>query len=159
LVLVIIVFIPALLGGWITLSLTAAYPQAAPLQTTWYELEAARHIEENTDEKYVVIGDLWTIYAGEVIVGIANPNAYYFQENSVLGHDLFANMSRDPSPQWMLSAMNLTKTQVAYFIITEPRLGAEEFNNIVTRIQTQQLTLFYTSQNEKLRVYSYRDST
>jgi len=151
------VLVPVILGGWIMLSLSVAYPQVAPLQTTWYELDAVRFIEENTNEKYVVIGDVWTIYAGEVIVGASNPRAYYFGENAKTGHGLFVNMTRDPSPQWMILAMNYTGTTVAYFIVTEPRFGTEEFTNIVSRIlQDEQLTLFYMSYNEKLYVFSYR---
>jgi len=159
LTLILAILVPAFLGGWITFSLRAAYPQVAPLQTTWYELEAVRYIEENTNEKYVVISDIWTIYAGEVVVGINNPNAYYFGVHSQLGHDLFANMSKNPSPEWMLSAMNQTETTLAYFIITEPRVGTEEFNNITARVQETPLTLFYVSENKELRVYSYSNST
>jgi len=110
------VLIPVVLGGWITLSLTAAYPHVAPLQTTWYELEAVKHIEENTTEKYVVIGDIWTIFAGEMIVGIYNPQAFYFGEYDPRGYDLFSKMRRDPSPQTMIEAMNQTGTDttIAY---------------------------------------------
>ena len=54
-------------------------------------------------------------------------------------------------------AMNYTDTTVAYFIVTEPRLGTEEFNNTVSHIlQDRQLTLFYMSDNERLYVFSYR---
>jgi len=133
LILAVNIVIPALVGGWITLSLTAAYPQVAPLQTTSYELEAVKYIEEKTHEKYVVIGDQWTIYAGEMIVGIKNPRAYYFGELDKTGHDLFINMTREPSPKWMLLAMNYTDTTVAYFIVTEPRLGTQQFNRIVSQ--------------------------
>jgi len=136
------VLIPVFLGGWITFSLSAAYPQVAPLQTTWYELEAVKYIEENTHEKYVVIGDVWTIYAGEVIVGIRNPKAYYFGEFDKIGYDLFGNMKQDPSPQWMLQAMNYTNTTVAYFIVTEPRLGTEEFNNVVSKALQNGLPIY-----------------
>jgi hypothetical protein len=136
------ILMPVVLGGWITLSLSVAYPQVAPLQTTWYELEAVRFIEENTHEEYVVIGDLWTIYAGEVIVGINNPEAYYFEESDKTGHDLFSNMTRDPSPEWMLLAMDLTNTRVAYFVVTEPRLGAEGFNNTVDKARQNGLKAY-----------------
>jgi len=147
-----------LLAGWITVSLSAAYPQVAPLQTTWYELEAVKYIEENTHEKYVVIGDQWTIFAGEVIVGVNNPRAYYFLEYNKTGHDFFVNMSEDPSPTWMLLAMNKTNTTIAYFIVTEPRLGTEEFNNVVSKAKAPEnkLTTFYVSDNKKLYVFSYR---
>jgi len=148
------IIIPSIIGGWLVLSLSAAYPQVASLQTTQYELDAVKYIEGNTHEKYVVICDVWTIYAGEVIVGISNPSAYYFDEFSQLGHELFTNMSREPSPKWMLSAMNLTYTAVAYFIVSEPRIGAEEFNRIITSVE-EPLSLFYVSPNEKLYVFSY----
>jgi len=153
------VLIPVVLGGWITLSLEVSYPRVAPLQTTWYELEAVKFIEENTTEKYVVIGDIWTIFAGEVIVGVNNPRAYYFLELNKTGYDLFVNMKRDPSPQWMLQAMNYTDTTVAYFIVTKPRLGADEFNSVVSRVlQNKQLTVVSVPgvSPEKLYVFSYR---
>jgi hypothetical protein len=148
-----------LIGGWITSSLSAAYPQAAPLQTTWYELEAVKYINSNTHEKYVVIGDVWTIYAGEVIVGINNPKTYYFGENNKTGHDLFANMREDPSPQWMLLAMNYTDTTIAYFIITEPRVGPNQFNSTITRAQQNgQLTRVNIPEvsPQKLSAFSFR---
>jgi len=153
------VLIPVVLGGWITLSLSVAYPQWAPLQTTWYELEAVKYIEENTTEKYVVICDVWTIYAGEMIVGIYNPEAFYFGEFDPRGYSLFTKMRNDSSPEVMIEAMNQTGTDttVAYFIVTKPRLGTEEFNGIVSRIlQEKQLTLFHMSENGKLYVFSYR---
>jgi hypothetical protein len=135
LLLTLSVLFPLLLASWMTTSLSAGYPQVAPLQTTWYELEAVKYIEENTHEKYVVIGDIWTIYAGEMIVGIYNPTAYYFGENDPRGYNLFAKMRRDPSSEILIEAMNQTGTDttVAYFIITEPRLGFEEFNSTVSK--------------------------
>lgn len=136
------VLIPVGVGGWITFSMSAAYPRIAPLQTTTYELGAVRYIEENTRERYVVIGDIWAIYAGEMIVGINNPRAYYFAEFSKTGHDLFVNMTKEPSSKWMLLAMNHTDTTVAYFIITEPRLGTQEFNNIVSKALQNGLRIY-----------------
>ena len=158
------VLIPVILGGWITFSLSAAYPQVAPLQTTWYELEAVKYIEENTNEKYVVIGDTWTIFAGEIIVGINNPRAYYFLEFNKTGYDLFANMKENPSTQWMLLAMNYTNTTIAYFIVTEPRLGTEEYNRIIQQAQQNKLQtyhggIFYCKGEEKLRIFYYEKST
>jgi len=132
------ILIPLVLSGWVTVSLNVAYPQVAPLQTTWYELEAVRYLEENTNEKYVVIGDIWTIYAGEIIVGLNNPRAYYF------------------GPRWMILAMNYTDTTIAYFIVTEPRVGAEDFNNIVSKaLQNKQLTVEHVPSGGKLYVFSY----
>jgi hypothetical protein len=150
------ILIPVILGGWITFSLSAAYPQWAPLQTTWYELEAVKFIEENTSERYVVIGDVWTIYAGERIVGVNNPRAYYFLEKGRTGYDLFVNMTRDPSPQWMLLAMNYTDTTVAYFIVTEPRLGTKEFSNTVSKALQNGLPVYATFGNGKLYIFYHQ---
>jgi hypothetical protein len=151
------VLIPIIIGGWITLSLTAAYPQVAPLQTTSYELDAVRYIARNTNEKYVVIGDVWTIYAGGMIVGINNPEAYYFSESNKTGHDLFVNMVDDPSPQWMLAAMNYTNTTISYFVISEPRLGADEFHNVVLRVfRGNELSFVRIFGDGKLYLFSYR---
>lgn len=150
------VLIPAVLGGWITFSLHVAYPQVAPLQTTWYELEAVKYIEENTNEKYVVIGDMWTIFAGEMIVGVNNPRAYYFLEFSKTGYDLFVSMKQEPSPQWMLLAMNYTDTTTAYFIVTEPRLGTEEYNRVVTQaLQNDDIQVYGVFGEGKLYVFYY----
>ena len=150
------ILIPVILGGWITFSLSAAYPQWAPLQTTWYELDAVKFIEENTHEKYVVIGDVWTIYAGERIVGINNPRAYYFGEFNRTGYDLFASMTENPSTEWMLSAMNRTDTTVVYFIITEPRLGTEEFSNAVSKALQNGLPVYATFGNGKLYIFYHQ---
>jgi hypothetical protein len=151
------IMIAALVAGWITLSLTAAYPHVAPLQTTSYELEAVKYIESNTHEKYVVIGDVWATYAGEVIVGVSNPRAYYYAPFDTIGYYLFVNMKQDPSPHWLLLAMNYTATTVAYFIVSEPRLGTEAFNDVVTRtFENGQLSLAGIFGDEKLYVFSYR---
>jgi len=152
------VLLSLVLAGWTTASLSAAYPHAAPLQTTWYELEAVKYIDENTTEKYVVIGDVWTIFAGQMIVGINNPNAYYFAESNKTGHDLFVNMKSEPSPQWMLQAMNYTDTAIAYFVVTEPRLGIDEFNSVISRaLQNTQLKVIRIPNvpTEKLYVFGY----
>ncbi len=162
------VLLPVVLGGWITFSLQAAYPQFAPLQTTWYELEAVKYIEENTAEKYVVIGDIWTSYAGEMIVGIKNPRAYYFGENDPQRHTLFTRMQTEPSPQVMIEAMNQTGTDttVAYFIVTEPRLdidparAKEKFNSTISKAFQNELEVYGPSDgfgNEKLYIFRYEE--
>lgn len=151
------VLFPLLLASWMTTSLSAAYPQVAPLQTTWYELEAVKYIEENTHEKYVVICDTWTIFAGEMIVGIKNPRAYYFGEYDSRGYNLFVKMKEDPSPQAMIEAMNQTGTDttVAYFIATEPRLDTEEFNSTVSKALQNGLPVYATFGNGKLYIFYY----
>jgi hypothetical protein len=145
---------PLFLGGWLTASLRAAYPRIAPLQTTWYEMEAVKNIEEKTNKRYVVIGDIWTIFAGERIVGINNPRAYYFMEFNKTGRDLFSNMVQDPSPHWMLLAMNYTDTEVAYFIVSKPRLSEEKFNNTILKAQ-KTLEIFSVHGGGKLYVFQH----
>ena len=147
------------LGGWLTLSLTAAYPQVAPLQTTSYELAAVEFIDKTTSEKYVVIGDIWTIFAAERFVGNRNPRAYYFGEYKTIGFGFFANMTRDPSTTWMDQAMDYTNTTVAYFIVTQPRLGAEAFNNVVHKTIENGLPIYGPQQgfgDGKLYVFYHR---
>jgi hypothetical protein len=147
------------LGGWLVLSLTAAYPQVAPLQTTSYELDAVEFIDKTTSEKYVVIGDIWTIFAAERFVGNRNPRAYYFGEYKKIGFDFFANMTRDPSTTWMDQAMDYTNTTVAYFIVTQPRLGAEAFNNVVSKTIENGLPIYGPQQgfgDGKLYVFYHR---
>jgi len=155
--LIALILIYMLLTGWIVFSLKAAYPQVAPLQTTWYELEAVKYIEENTHEKYVVIGDSWTTFAGEVIVGVSNPRAYYFLEFNRTVYDLFRRMREDPSPQVMIEAMSVNNATIAYFILTEPRMDAEEFNRVVSQAEKNpQLELFGVFGEGKLYVFSYK---
>jgi hypothetical protein len=139
---VVNVAVPVIAGGWAAVSLNAAYPRIAPLQTTWYELEAATYIERNTEGRYVVICDVWGIYAGEAIVGVNNPRAYYFTEFNRTGNDLFVSMKNEPSSHWLLQAMDLTDTTVAYFIISRPRLGAEEFSAVVSKAMQNGLQVF-----------------
>jgi hypothetical protein len=150
------VLIPIVLSGWITTSLSVGYPQIAPLQTTWYELEAVRTIDSDAREKYVVIGDVWTIFAGERIVGVHNPNAYYFEEYNKTGYDLFASMIENPSKEVMLQAMNQTRTSVAYFIVTQPRIGLEFFQSTVGRAEQNGLPIFGVFGDGKLYVFYYK---
>jgi hypothetical protein len=151
------IMIPALLGGWLTLSLNVAYPRSGFLQTTWYELEAAKYIKDNTTGNYVVIGDIWAVYAGEMIVGINNPQAYYFKELDAQGQRLFVQMLDAPSHQIMIEAMNQTgtNTDTAYFIVTEPRLGTKVFNQVVSKAKVA-LSVFHITGDGKLYVFSYR---
>jgi hypothetical protein len=156
-ILIVNVAVPALLGGWLTFPLGVAYPRSGLLQTTWYELEAAKYIRDNTADNYVVIGDIWAVYAGEMIVGINNPRAYYFKELDAQGQRLFSNMLNETSPQTMIEAMNQTgtDTNIAYFIVTEPRLGAEVFNLAISKAK-ETLTVFHITGDGKLYVFSYR---
>ena len=66
----------------------------------------------------------------------------------------------------MIEAMNKTGTDttVAYFIVTEPRLGTEEYNRIIQQAQQNKLQtypggIFYYKGQEKLRVFYYKKST
>jgi len=53
--------------------------------------------------------------------------------------------------------MNYTHTTVAYFIVTEPRLDTEEYNNVVSKaLENKQLTVVRAFGVGKLYVFSYR---
>jgi len=122
------------LSGWITTSLYYAYPHHGPLQTTSYELEAVRYIDKTTrdrNETYVVICDQWVTYAGYMVVGINNPQAYFFLHVDPRGIALFIEMKENPSREVMIEATKHTNTTVAYFVVEEPRLGTKEYNRII----------------------------
>jgi len=152
------VLIPAVLAGWITLSVSFAYPNYSPLQTTTYELEAINHIEETTNQDYIVICDFWTAYAGQMRMGIQNPAAYYFAENDPVGAAFYIKMRNDPSPEVMIEAMNYTDAEVAYFLLTKPRVGTEEYNRITQQAHQNDLqtySAFYHKGEEKLHIFRY----
>ena len=65
-------------------------------------------------------------------------------------------MKREPSAQWMILAMNYTDTNVVYFIVTEPRLTTEKFNNIISKALQNGLQLYGPPEgfgNEKLYIF------
>jgi len=158
--------ISALLAGWIAFSVNCAYPHYSPLQTTSYELEAVKYVDENTTKEYIVICDLWISYAGQMIVGSYNPRAYYFPDYDPRGVELFIKMKNNPSPEVMIEAMNYTNATVAYFIITkekesafQTRLGEEEYNRIIQEAQQNNLQtykIFYYRGEERLRVFYHQ---
>ena len=150
------------LGGWITASLYYAYPHYGPLQITSYEIEAVKFIEENTAKPYVVIGDQWIIFAGHMIVGTLNPNALYFYSKDPKGVMLFLEMKRNSTIETMKEAMTHNNATVACFIIEKPRLGEEEYNRIIQQAQQNNLQtykIFYYENEEKLRIFHYRETS
>ena len=52
--------------------------------------------------------------------------------------------------------MNLTGTTVAYFIVTEPRLGIEEFSNTVSKALQNDLPVYATFGNGKLYIFYHK---
>ena len=161
--LILNISISALLAGWITTSVYYAYPHYSPLQTTSYELEAIKHIDENTNSSYIVICDQWTSYAGKMIVGVQNPRAYYFADYDPVGVALFIKMRNNASREVMTEAMNYTGATVAYFIITKPRIGTETYNNITQQAQQNNLqtykTFYYQGEEKLTIIYYKRQST
>ena len=148
------------LSGWITASLYYAYPHYGPLQTTSYEVEAVKFIEENTAKPYVVIGDQWIIFAGHMIVGTLNPNALYFYSKDPKGVMLFLEMKTNSSVETMKEAMTYNNATVAYFIIEKPRIGEEEYNRIIQQAQQNNLQtykIFYYQGEEKLHIFYYKE--
>ena len=55
----------------------------------------------------------------------------------------------------MLLAMNYTDTTTAYFIITEPRIGTEEFNSTVSKALQNGLQVYATFGAGKLYIFYY----
>lgn len=149
-----------LLSGWITASVHFAYPHQGPLQTTSYELEAVKYIETNTNESYVVISDQWMMYVGVMIVGVRNPRAN-FSASDPVGATLFNKMKMNVSTDTMVEAMEYNNATIAYFIIEEPRLGAEEYNRIIQQAQLNGLQTYKTFHyrgEEKLRIFHHKES-
>lgn len=156
----LIIYISALVffSGWITLAVYRAYPHFSPLQTTSYELESVRYIDTHTADKYIVIGDMWILFSGHMIVGINNPRAFYFSSRDPHGVTLFIHMKTNPTNETLTEAMEYNNSTVAYFIIEKPRLGEKEYNRIVTQaiqngLQTYQT--FYYRGEEKLTIFYY----
>jgi len=157
---ILIFAIAILLSGWITASVHFAYPHQGPLQTTSYELEAVKYIETNANESYVVISDLWMMYAGGMIVGVHNPRAYYFSTSEPEGVALFNEMKMNVSIDTMVEAMEYNNATSAYFIIEEPRLGEEEYNRIIQQAQLNGLQTYKTflyRGEEKLRIFHHKE--
>ncbi len=147
-----------LLSGLVTASVYYAYPHWAPLQTTSYELEAVKHIDITTTEGYIVICDQWMIFAGEMFVGINNPQSYYFSSYDPQGVALFLKMKNNPSNETMIEATKINNATTAYFIIEQPRLGTESYNR--TKSQALQngvqiYEVFYYKGEEKLCIFFY----
>jgi hypothetical protein len=127
-------------SGWVTSSIYYAYPEYRLLQTTSYELEAARFIDMTTKGSYVVICDEWFVFAGEAIVGVYNPRAYYFANYDSLLISLYNRMLTHPSPDPLVESMEATHSAmgttytgatVAYFVIERPRMSETEFNRVL----------------------------
>jgi len=149
-----------LLSGWVAASVYYVYPHFGVLQTTAYELEAARHIETNTNESYVVISDQWMMHPGGMIVGVHNPRAFYFSITDPEGITLFHRMKMNASIDIMVEAMTTNNATTAYFIIEKLRLGAEEYNRIIQQAQQNELQtykiFYYPEGEEKLRIFYYK---
>ena len=65
-------------------------------------------------------------------------------------------MKTNPTNQTLIKAMEYTNTTVAYFIVTEPRLSTEEYQNVVSRaLQNQQITVTGVFGAGKLYIFYY----
>ena len=158
--LVLYTLILLFISGWITASVYYSYPHIAPLQTTSYEMEAIKYIDEHTAEKYVVICDQWIIFAGQMFEGLYNPNAYYFAHTDPRGVKLFLEMKTNPSVDTMVEAMKYNNATIAYFIIEKPRMGTEMYKRIIDQAQQNNLQtyniFYYPEGQEKLRIFIYQ---
>jgi hypothetical protein len=147
-----------LFPAWIALSTYFGYPRYSPLQITSYELEAAIYINKNDGKRYVVICDVWFGIAGQIVVGLYNPHAYYFRPTYPQAWSLFMEMKNNPTAEIMIKAMEQTNATTAYFVIQKPRLGEEKYNQIVMQaiqngLQTYHLVKY--KGEEKLRIFVY----
>ena len=151
-----------IVSGWITASVYYAYPHWGPLQTTSYEIEAAKYIDETTNRTYIIICDQWMIFAGEMFVGINNQRAYYFSHVDQRGVTLFIKMKNNPLNETLAEAIEINNATTVYFIIEKPRLGTEEYNRIKSQAQQNGLEtykVFYYREEEKLRIFYYPSNT
>jgi len=146
-----------LLSTWITISVYYAYPHYAPLQTTTYEIEAVRYIDQTTNERYIVVGDQWILLAGQMFVGINNPQAFYFSHVDPRVVAFFIEMKRNASNETLIEAMKITNATIAYFFIEKPRVGTETYSAIINQAQQNNLQtykiFYYPEGEEKLRSY------
>jgi len=153
------VLILTVVSSWVTVSVYYAYPHWAPLQTTSYELEAVKYIDQNTKERYIVVGDQWIIFAGQMFVGINNPRAFYFSHIDPHGISLFIQMKTNVTKETLIEAMKINNATVAYFIIEKPRMGTETYNDIINKAQQNSLQtykiFYYPKDEEKLRIFYY----
>ncbi len=149
-----------LVSGWITASLYYSYPHFAPLQTTFYEVEAVKYIDQTANGSYVVVADQWIIFAGQMFVGINNPRAFYFSHVDPRGVILYTKMKRNPSNTTLIEAMKINNAETAFFLIEKPRIGEAEYNRIVQQANQNALPtyeIFHHNDEEKLRVFYYRN--
>jgi len=148
------------LSGWITYSVYYAYPHYAPLQTTTYEIEAVKYIDQTTNERYIVICDQWIIFAGQMFVGIVNPRAFYFSHVDPRGVSLFIKMKSNATNETLTEAMKTNNATTAYFIIEKPRLGTETYSKIINQAQQNNLLTYETFSyqgEEKLHIFYYKE--
>jgi hypothetical protein len=152
------IFSLLLLPVWLTVSVYYGYPRYGILQITSYELEAAIYIDENSAEKYVVISDIWFRIAGQIVVGLYNPQAYYFRLRDPKGFSLFIEMKNDPKPETLAKALEQTNATIAYFVIQKLRLGEERYNQVIMQATQNALRTYHTIYHkgqEKLRIFIY----
>jgi len=150
-----------IVSGWVNASVFYAYPHWAPLQTTSYELEAVKYIKETTQEKYIVVGDQWIIFAGQMIAGIRNPNSFYFPSTDPRGVSLFIRMRSEPTNETLIEALQYNNATVAYFVIEKPRIGAPTYSSVILQAQhngVQTYKVFHQGSEEKLRIFCYKKS-
>jgi len=154
------ILILIIVSGWVTASVYYAYPHGAPLQTTTYELEAVKDIDQNTHERYIVVGDQWITFAGQMFVGINNPRAFYFSHIDPHGISLFIQMKTNVTKETLIEAMKTNNATIAYFIIEKPRLGTGEYNRVIQKAQENSLQtykiFYYPEGEEKLRIFYYK---
>jgi hypothetical protein len=161
---IVYVLLLTTISGFTTSAVYYGYPHYGPLQTTSYEMEAAKYIHENTEGRYIVICDLWFIYAGEILYGVYNPHAFYFSHWDPQGTKLFMDMKGNPSIDTMVTAIDTeyNNATTVYFVIEKPRLGEEQYNRIKSKATQNNLDILplpkrvsHYQDEEKLTIFYY----
>lgn len=153
---VVLVFIS--LSSSVIASVYYSYPRFAATQTTWYEIEAVKFIETTTTGRYIVICDQWITYAGQTLVGLNNPRAYYFYHTDLEGVRLYSEMVENPTLDPMIAAMSINNSTVAYFVVETSELGyrlrTAEFDRVVSQASLS-LKIYGIFDDGKLYIFYY----
>jgi len=143
------------LSSWLVASAYYAYPRYSLLATSQYEQDAVKFIDKTTSNKrYIVVADQWITYAGEAIVGIYNPVAYYMSPDDYRLNDLVNRMFANPSQAPLIEALAFNNASVAYYIIEKPRMTATDFDRLVRQASVS-LRIYGIFGDGKLYVFYY----
>ena len=125
---------------------------------TAYDMEVARYIYETTELPYVVICDTPALFAGQAVVGMRNPRAYY---RGVYDRpNYFAEMVSNPSPEIMKAAAGLNDASFQYFVVgtTSIHLARPRLSEVVEAASRyfEEYKVFGDGENLVIYVFRYK---